>query len=163
MIEIEIADLSNPEHTRAIVSLLQQYALHPMGGGESLPEYTLKNLPEALASRNDCTVILAWDGATAIGLCNCFECFSTFACKPILNIHDVYVSDGYRGQGVASRMMQKAEQFARAKGCCKLTLEVLTHNDSAKACYRASGYQPYQLDSEFGQAEFWQKPIYTDS
>jgi GNAT superfamily N-acetyltransferase len=130
-----------------------------MGGGEALPEFTCKNLVSALASRNDCTVILAWDEDLAVGLCNCFECFSTFACKPILNIHDVYVAEGYRGRGIASQMMQKAEQLAHARGCCKLTLEVLTHNKAAKASYTASGYAPYQLDSEFGQAEFWQKSI----
>jgi ribosomal protein S18 acetylase RimI-like enzyme len=56
-------------------------------------------------------------------------------------------------------MMQKAEQIARTRGYCKLTLEVLTHNKAAKASYTSSGYAPYQLDSEFGQAEFWQKSL----
>ncbi len=159
MIDIQTANLSNPLHGQAIVTLLDEYARHPMGGGEALPEFTRNNLANALASRTDCTVILAWDGDRPVGLCNCFECFSTFACKPILNIHDVYVAEDYRGQGIASQMMQKAEQLARAKGCCKLTLEVLTHNKAAKASYTASGYAPYQLNSEFGQAEFWQKSI----
>lgn len=163
MIDIRIADLSDPAQGQAIVSLLDQYARHPMGGGETLPEYTRNNLAAALQARTDCTVILAYDGDTPIGLCNCFECFSTFACQPILNIHDVYVADGYRGKGVAPLMMQKAEQVARANGCCKLTLEVLTHNAAAKASYSASGYAPYRLDEQFGQAEFWQKSLKTES
>jgi hypothetical protein len=56
-------------------------------------------------------------------------------------------------------MMAYAEQLARDKGCCKVTLEVLTNNMAAKTAYQAAGYAPYQLDAEFGQAEFWQKPI----
>lgn len=163
MIEISTADPTRPFHAQAIVTLLNEYALHPMGGGEPLPDYTRSNLASALAARDDYSAILAWDGDKAVGLCNCFECFSTFACKPILNIHDVYVANGYRGQGIANRMMQKAEQIARAKGCCKLTLEVLTQNKAAKASYLASGYAPYELDSQFGQAEFWQKPLYHDA
>jgi GNAT superfamily N-acetyltransferase len=159
MIDIRIADLSDPQQGQVIVSLLDQYAQHPMGGGEALPDYTRRNLAQTLAARSDCFVILAYDNEKAIGLCNCFECFSTFACKPILNIHDVYVADGYRGKGVASRMMQRAEQLAQELGCCKLTLEVLSKNEPAKASYSASGYAPYQLDSQFGHAEFWQKSL----
>jgi ribosomal protein S18 acetylase RimI-like enzyme len=162
MIDIRLADLSDPQQGQQIVSLLDQYARHPMGGGEALPEFTRKNLAQTLAQRKDCYVILAYDEQKAIGLCNCFECFSTFACKPILNIHDVYVADGYRGQGVATRMMQHAEQLAHELDCCKLTLEVLTHNEAAKASYRSSGYAPYQLDDRFGQAEFWQKSLKND-
>lgn len=163
MIEISTADPANPVHAQAIVALLDQYAMHPMGGGEALTEYTRNNLAATLARRSDYSAILAWDGDQAVGLCNCFECFSTFACKPILNIHDVYVANGYRGQGIAGQMMQKAEQIARNRGCCKLTLEVLSKNQAAKASYQASGYTPYQLDSQFGQAEFWQKSLHYDA
>jgi ribosomal protein S18 acetylase RimI-like enzyme len=55
--------------------------------------------------------------------------------------------------------MEKAEQVASERGCCKMTLEVLNNNEAAKSSYRASGYEPYQLDDQFGNAEFWQKPI----
>lgn len=159
MIEYLTADLESPDHANALVTLLNNYAKHPMGGGEPLPEFTRKNLASTLAKREDCVVILAYDGSKPIGLCNCFECFSTFSCQPILNIHDVYVEDGYRGQGVARNMMIKAETTARERGCCKVTLEVLSENKAAKTSYRTSGYAPYQLDANFGQAEFWQKYI----
>ena len=159
MIDIRVADLSRPEQAKALVYLLNQYAQHPMGGGQQLSSYTRINLAATLHERSDCSVILAFDGARAVGLCNCFECFSTFACKPILNIHDIYVEEDYRGQGLAGKMMTYAEQLAREKGCCKVTLEVLTNNQAAKTAYQAAGYAPYQLDAEFGQAEFWQKPL----
>lgn len=159
MINFIQADLTDPIQAEAIITLLNRYAQHPMGGGEPLSKFTQQNLTSTLAQRTDCTIILAYDENKAIGLCNCFECFSTFACKPILNIHDVYVEDGYRGQGIAPQMMQFAEQIARQNGCCKITLEVLTNNEAAKASYSASGYAPYQLDAQFGRAEFWQKNL----
>lgn len=159
MLDIREADLNDPGDARALLDLLGQYAIDPLGGGKALPDYTQKNLVEALLKRQDCIIILAYDNKKAVGLCNCFEGFSTFACKPLINIHDVYVDEKYRGLGIAGRMMQKAEQLARDKGYCKVTLEVLAHNESAKKSYRASGYRPYRLEQQFGQAEFWQKLI----
>jgi len=159
MIQIIKANLSNSEQATAVIELLNEYALHPMGGGKALTEFTRNNLITALQSRKECSVILAYDEDTAIGLCNCFEAFSTFACKPLLNIHDLYVKEAYRKQGIARQMMQKAEQLAKHNDCCKVTLEVLSKNEAAKKSYLASGYKPYQLNEQFGNAEFWQKSL----
>jgi GNAT superfamily N-acetyltransferase len=159
MIDTRVVDPANETEGNDLVDLLDRYAQHPMGGGTPLPQQTRENLAAALARREDSITILAYEGDTAIGLCNCFEAFSTFACQPILNIHDVYVADGYRGQGVAAQMMRHAEFVARERGCCKLTLEVLSENHVAKASYRACGYAPYELDANFGYAEFWQKNL----
>ncbi len=157
MITIKQADLNDSAQAAAIVDLLNRYAQHPMGGGESLPEYTRQNLIKALQQRQEYRALLAYDGDTPIGLCNCFEGFSSFACKPLLNIHDLFVSDGYRNQGIAKRLLAAAEDIARQSGCCKLTLEVLSGNEAAKTSYAGIGYKPYQLNEEFGHAEFWQK------
>ncbi|NBQ06516.1 MAG: radical SAM protein [Betaproteobacteria bacterium] len=43
---------------------------------------------------------IAWLDGQPIGLINCFEGYSTFKAKPLLNVHDIAVLDGYRGQGV---------------------------------------------------------------
>ncbi len=159
MIHIKLTDLSNPQQASSVVELLDQYARHPMGGGEALSEFTRLNLIPALKNRKECSIIAAYDDDQAIGLCNCFEAFSTFACKPLLNIHDLFVVEAYRKRGVARQMMLFAEDIARKKGCCKMTLEVLNNNEAAKKSYRAAGYKPYQLDEKFGSAEFWQKSL----
>jgi len=159
MINIKQADLSDPEQAKTIIELLDSYARHPMGGGEPLPEFTRNNLVDTLRERQGSLVLLAYDGDRAIGLCNCFEGFSTFSCKPLLNIHDLFVAEGYRNQGIAKQILQYAEQLATNNGCCKLTLEVLSGNAAAKKSYSGFGFKPYKLHDEFGQAEFWQKYI----
>ncbi len=159
MINIKLADLTQPEEADAVIELLDEYARHPMGGGKSLSTFTKQNLIPSLQKRKECSIILAFDDKQAIGLCNCFEAFSTFASKPLLNIHDVFVAKAYRKQGIARQMMTYAETIAREKGCCKLTLEVLSKNEKAKKSYLASGYKPYQLDENYGFAEFWQKSL----
>jgi ribosomal protein S18 acetylase RimI-like enzyme len=159
MIEIVQADLLQPRHAAALVTLLDAYARDPMGGGQPLPEAVRRDLPAALAERRDAVVFLALDGERPVGLVNCFEGFSTFNCKPLLNIHDVVVLADYRGQGVARRLLQQVETEARARGCCKLTLEVLEGNRTAQAVYRSAGFAGYELDPDKGRALFWEKRL----
>ena len=51
------------------------------------------------------------------------------------------------------------ERVAIERGCCKLTLEVLSENHAAKKAYARYGFGPYELDPKAGQAHFWQKAL----
>ncbi len=159
MIEIIQADLTNPIHADALVTLLNRYALDPMGGGEELSDFTKANLAKEILKRIDTTVILAFEHEKPAGLINCVEGFSTFACKPLINIHDVYVDVSARGKGVATKLLQAAEDLAIEKNCCKVTLEVLEGNEPAKLAYLKFGFDSYELDPEMGKAMFWQKKL----
>ena len=159
MISIQIADFSNPAHASAIVYLLNEYAKDDMGGGEPLSTFTQANLVKEMAKRPTIHVVLAFIDGKPAGLINCLEGFSTFACKPLLNIHDVVVLADYRGKGISSLLLKKAEEIANGLGCCKLTLEVLEGNKLAQAAYIANGFAGYQLDPEMGRAMFWQKKL----
>jgi len=54
-------------------------------------------------------------------------------------------------------MFAEVEAIARERGACKLTLEVLDGNASARAAYRRLGFAAYQLDPTMGHAQFLQK------
>ncbi len=159
MIEILDADLSNPAHAAALVRLLDEYAQDDMGGNCGLPDFAKANLAAELGKWPGTHVILAFDRAHAVALAVCFEGFSTFACKPLLNIHDIMVTRSHRGLGISKRLLSRAEEIAIALGCCKLTLEVLEGNAIAQSAYRACGYAGYQLSPQAGQALFWQKKL----
>ena len=45
MIDIVEADLSLSAHAEALIQLMDQYALDPMGGGQGLPDEVKANLP----------------------------------------------------------------------------------------------------------------------
>lgn len=157
--EIVKADLSNPYHAESIVFLLNEYARDIMGGGEDLSDFVKKNLVAELRQRSGVHVVLAFVDGKPAGLANCFEGFSTFACKPLLNIHDIAVTPEFRGRGLSKKIMHKVEDIARHLGCCKLTLEVLEGNKVAQSLYKSCGYAGYSLDPEMGSALFWQKKI----
>lgn len=157
MFNIIEADLSAPAHAEALVQLLNEYASGQMGGGEPLSDYVKQNLAAELHKRPTARAVLAFDGNTPAGLIICIEGFSTFLCKPLLNIHDVIVSEAYRGKGLFRLMLAKVESIAHQRGCCKLTLEVLEGNEPALMAYKANGFAGYELDPKMGRAVFWQK------
>jgi ribosomal protein S18 acetylase RimI-like enzyme len=155
--QIVDADFSDPRHARAVVDLLNSYACDPMGGGEPLAASVQENLVAELQRRSAVRAILAFAGEEPAGLALCMEGFSTFACKPLLNVHDFVVIGKYRGRGVAKALMARVEQLARRLGCCKITLEVLEGNIVAQALYRSCGFAGYKLDPNLGNAMFWQR------
>lgn len=159
MLWIVDADYSDPDHAHAIVFLLDSYASDPMGGNAPLSEFVRNNLVRELAKRDTAHVVLAFDEETPVGMMVCFEGFSTFACKPLLNIHDVIVHADHRGKGIATAMFSYIEDKACNMGCCKLTLEVLSENKVAQGLYTKCGFAGYELNPETGHALFWQKKL----
>ena len=151
------ADYHNPLHADALVQLLDAYAQDPAGGGEALSAFAKANLIKELAARPQAFSVLAFAGQQPVGLVNCIEGFSTFACRPLVNVHDVAVLPGYRGQRVAEQMLALVAQIAQERGACKLTLEVLAGNASAIRLYERVGFAAYQLDPAMGQAQFFHK------
>ena len=151
------ADYSNPVHAQALRDVLNHYAKDPMGGGEALSAQVLEALPAELAKRAHAFSVLAFVDDVAAGLVNCFEGFSTFAGKPLVNVHDVSVVDTFRGLGLSHKMLEKVEDIARERGCCKITLEVLEGNDVAQGSYRKFGFSDGQLDPAYGRMLFWNK------
>jgi ribosomal protein S18 acetylase RimI-like enzyme len=159
-IRVVRADYANPVHAAALVMLLDAYASDPMGGGEALSDFAKAHLVPSLAARPQAYSVLAFasaDDSVPVGLVNCIEGFSTFKCLPLVNVHDVAVLSGYRGQRIGEQMLALVEDIARERGACKLTLEVLSGNTGAEKLYRRVGFAYYELDPAMGQAGFMQK------
>ena len=153
------ASYSNSVHAEAIGLLLNHYAQDPMGGGHALSADLLQQLPAELAKRPHAFSVLAFVGGEPAGLVNCFEGFSTFACRPLVNVHDVVVKEPFRGLGLSQKMLQKVEEIARQHGCCKITLEVLEGNPVAQASYRKFGFDDSIFDPAHGRMLFWSKAL----
>ena len=158
-IEIIKADFTDPKHAQDIGYLLDVYARDPMGGGAPLDAKVRDNLAGELSTRDFAFSILAYGDGKPAGLANCFESFSTFKCKPLVNIHDIVVHPDFRGQGVAQKIMSEIETIALTMGACKITLEVLEGNKAAQAAYTKFGFEGYELNPENGKALFWAKNL----
>lgn len=150
-------DYHNPEHASALVELLNAYALDPMGGGIPLTESTRCTLVTKLAQLPNAFSLIGYLDQQPVALANCFEAFSTFRNQPLLNVHDFAILPAWRGRGFSQQLLAAIEQLARARGCCKITLEVLEGNQPARAAYARFGFDAYLLDPQKGKALFWQK------
>lgn len=162
-INIRLADWSSQADRAAIVMLLDDYARDPMGGEVGLTDFVKQNLPTTLAATPGAFSVIAWhtdnQGEKPVALANCFTTLSTFACKPLINIHDLAVVKGCRSKGLGQAMLAFVENHARALGCCKITLEVLSGNERARRSYERFGFESYTLDEHTGHALFLQKMI----
>jgi ribosomal protein S18 acetylase RimI-like enzyme len=134
------ADLDDAQHQTAILYLVNAYARDPMGDGRDLPYAVRDRLIPGLRQHPTSLVFLALDDATPIGIAVCFVGFSTFAARPLINIHDLAVVPECRGQGVGRLLLERVEAKARELGCCKLTLEVRDDNHLAQRLYQRFGF-----------------------
>jgi ribosomal protein S18 acetylase RimI-like enzyme len=137
---IVTADLDDPAHRRAVRDMIDAYARDPHGAERGLPAAVLERLVPGLAAHPTTVVFLAFDGVEPAGVAVCFRGFSTFAARPLLNVHDLAVHPSYRRRGVGRALLEHAAAHARSLGCVKLTLEVREENAVARALYRACGF-----------------------
>ena len=157
LLQIKRVDYLNAQDAQALVFLLDAYAQDPMGGGEALQAEASGRLCHDMSRIAGAASFIAWLEGKPIGLINCFEGYSTFKAKPLMNVHDIAVLAGHRGQGVGQALLKAAQDYAQTRGCCKLTLEVLSGNAQAMASYKRFGFAQYELDPAAGQAQFMQK------
>lgn len=152
-------DYTNPKMGADMIDMLDAYAKDPMGGGQGITDNVKRCLLPALAKRNDAVSILCYVDDVPAGLANCFESFSTFKAKPVMNIHDFVVLSGHRKLGLSQKLLDAVQTMALARGCCKLTLELLEGNKPAMKAYLKFGFDGYELDPEMGKAFFWEKVL----
>lgn len=158
---IVATDFDAPRHCTDFLALLDHYMRSPTGNGAPMSDELRARLSAELRRRPQVLSFIAYQasdaGPHAVGLINCVEGFSTFAGRPLLNVHDIVVHASRRGQGIAQALLAWAVQRASELGCCKLTLEVLSNNVRAMAAYRRAGFVPYVLDPAAGHALLMQK------
>ncbi|MBC2744069.1 MAG: GNAT family N-acetyltransferase [Desulfosarcina sp.] len=131
-VEILEADLKRKDHQKAVVELIDAYAMDPMGNGGPLPVEVKTALIPGLM---------------------------TFAARPLVNVHDLAVLPAHRGNGAGRLLLAGVEQKARELGCCKVTLEVLENNRRARTIYEAAGFSQAHYQAEAGGALLYAKPL----
>ena len=158
-VDIVEADLEQPEHQQAIVALIDAYAADPMGNGKALAPDVREALIPGLQRHPTTLVFLAFQGTEAVGIAVCFQGFSTFAARPLVNIHDLAVLPDRRGQGIGRRLLEAVERKAREMGCCKLTLETQENNRRARRLYAAVGFAQAVYEEAAGGSLFFAKAL----
>lgn len=60
-------------------------------------------------------------------------------------ITELFVNERYRGQGIGTKLIKKAEEFLKNSGCDVVKLEVFVPNVNAQKLYEKLGYEPRDI------------------
>ena len=85
-------------------------------------------------------VFLANLDSHMIGFTLIYPTFSTVSLSPIWLLNDLFVEFNYRGQGIASALMARAEAEAQQAGATRVWLRTAHDNTTAQALYEGRGY-----------------------
>src|SRR5436190_20880963 len=108
-IQIVEADLRLPQHQDAVLAMVDAYSRDAMGKAKPLDPDVRARLIPGLQKHPTTLIFLALDGNRPVGAAICFIGFSTFAAKPLINIHDFVVLTASRGKGVGRRLFDVVE------------------------------------------------------
>ena len=142
-IAIRDAELKTPDDAAAVVALIDEYARGPNGRSLPLTDEARARIAPGLCEHPASFVLLACEDGVSVGVAVCFWGFSTFAGKPLINIHDLAVTAAHRRKGVGSALIEEVLRRAAAAGCAKVTLEVHDANIRAQRLYKRMGFGPW--------------------
>jgi ribosomal protein S18 acetylase RimI-like enzyme len=151
--------LDDTADARVFVELLDAYALGPSGGGAPLSDDVKRRLAPAVRAQPGAFVLLAFADEQPAGVLTCFAGFSTFYARPLLNVHDLAVLESFRRRGIGRALLGAVEERARARGYCKLTLEVRHDNEGARRLYHKYGFRDLELAGVTHKTLFLSKPL----
>jgi GNAT superfamily N-acetyltransferase len=150
---VRLANLHDSTDARWVVDLLDMYCRDEFGDCAPLSQHARQNLIPGLIEHGGARVFLAFENAATdsrgIGIAICLLGFSSFRGAKLLNIHDIAVVPDVRGKGVGAALLRALEDDAKTIGCCKITMEVRSDNERAKALYQRIGYHGSKPESWF--------------
>ena len=105
---------------------------------EAYPDSLWQERAVAGAEGHDQITVLAVSGETAIGMTVALG--RPHRVLDVVPIVSVFVSPSHRRQGIAVRLLNLAEDWARDQGGTRTSLWVEELNDAARGFYRSIGY-----------------------
>lgn len=132
---------ARPEDAAAILALiLRQAAFEGAGGTVALTEDTIR--ADAFGPGRRFEVMLAEQAGIVVGLAVFFDSYSSWAGRPALMLHDLFVDHGARGAGIGRLLLAAVAREARERGCCRMDVNVLAWNAGARRFYEGLGFSP---------------------
>jgi GNAT superfamily N-acetyltransferase len=103
-------------------------------------------LVERLDQEQSIVFVAESEDGTILGFTQLYPGFSSVRVAPTFVLNDLFVEEQARGRGVARRLLEAAEDFARSSGVLSLSLSTAQDNHPAQQLYREMGWQQ---DSRF--------------
>ncbi|MCK5369226.1 MAG: GNAT family N-acetyltransferase [Cyclobacteriaceae bacterium] len=140
-IQIVEGDLNIAEHAEGFLKLTGAYMADPMGKADAWSDEQKAVVIREMKDHPCALILFAKVDGQIVGICTCFYAYSTFLAKPLLNIHDIYVDESFRANGIAKKLIQSISEIAEKENCGKITLEVRRDNLNARDLYKDQGFK----------------------
>ncbi len=97
-------------------------------------------LAERLARQESVIFVAEDESGRALGFAQLYPSFTSAGMKRIYILNDLFVAAEARRQGVGTKLLEAAVEFARASGAARLTLSTAFDNLAARSVYEAHGW-----------------------
>jgi GNAT superfamily N-acetyltransferase len=126
------------------LALLREYATHPVYG-RLHPDVEARARPlfEQQIKAPDEAIFLAERGGEIVGIVRCADAKGSPLLVPekYCYITSVFVRPAHRRHGVLARLMEQAENWARARGLTELRLHNSTLSEPARSAWDQLGFE----------------------
>ncbi|MDR3440152.1 GNAT family N-acetyltransferase [Telmatospirillum sp.] len=148
---------ARPADAPVILALLRQLAQFEQApDGVSLTEEVIR--ADAFGEHPRFLAYLGEVEGDARGLMIVYLAYSSWAGKPTLVVHDLFVEASARGSGLGRALLKSAAALACDRDCCRVDVNVLAWNEKARGFYQSLGFAPlenwlpYRLDGQAMQS-----------
>lgn len=139
-IQIIEGDLNKEGHAEHFLRLTSAYMADVMGGADAWSDKQKENVIRDMANHPCALILFAIVDGQVAGICTSFYAYSTFLAKPLINIHDIYIDESFRGIGIGKKIVKALEELAKQKNCGKITLDLRRDNLNARDLYKSQGF-----------------------
>ena len=125
------------EHLDFIVSLFDAYRVfyRKPSDKDAAKQFLFERL-----KNKESIIFLAFVNDEAVGFTQLYPSFSSVSMQPIYVLNDLYVTKGYRKQGIGVALLNKAKQLCRNNNYKGLGLQTETTNP-AQHLYESLGWE----------------------
>lgn len=107
-------------------------------GGNRLDES--RSFVEERLARDDSVVFLARDGEEVVGFIQLYPLWSSWYCRRIWFLSDLYVTEGARKRGVGRRLVARVIDYARETSAVSVIVELPRREPHLEKFYRELGF-----------------------
>lgn len=91
-------------------------------------------------NHGESALFIAHQGTMPIGFCQLYPSFSSVSLARTFVLNDLFVHEMARRNGVASKLMFAAIEFAKSLGAMRVSLSTAITNETAQALYQSAGW-----------------------
>jgi ribosomal protein S18 acetylase RimI-like enzyme len=96
-------------------------------------------------NHGESVLFIAHQGTVPIGFCQLYPSFSSVSLARTFVLNDLFVHEMARRNGVASKLMFAAIEFAKSLGAVRVSLSTAITNETAQALYQSAGWTRDEL------------------